>query len=263
MNPIQNFIEKTIAFYEQMDDPRSIANYFALENWVNDNIPVAGETFREFVKKLYQRNELVQGEFHLGGRHVDLAPDHLSVLAADGQERSPRARRRRRKESAPHVAIPRREVDGDRRRPRRPGRRRQGAADVLAGGDALAAERSSDARRSARWRTARELRCAVRSEQWHERPPEWSAFMPPLTSRLKEELPWAFVSSGVGGYVPSKTVTNHELAMRVDTSHEWIAAKTGILERRIAAPDEAPSDMAARRPCAAWPARASTSRPST
>jgi 3-oxoacyl-[acyl-carrier-protein] synthase III len=49
--------------------------------------------------------------------------------------------------------------------------------------------------------------------------------------------------SGVGGYVPSKTVTNHELASRIDTSHEWIAAKTGIMERRLARDDEAPSDM--------------------
>ena len=34
--------------------------------------------------------------------------------------------------------------------------------------------------------------------------------------------------SGIGGYVPAKTLTNHELAMAVDTSHEWIIAKTGI-----------------------------------
>ena len=50
--------------------------------------------------------------------------------------------------------------------------------------------------------------------------------------------------SGVGGYVPSKTMTNYELAMMVDTSDEWITEKTGIRERRIAAPEEAPSDMA-------------------
>jgi hypothetical protein len=35
------------------------------QQWTNDNIPVAGETFREFVTKLYQRNELVKGEFRL------------------------------------------------------------------------------------------------------------------------------------------------------------------------------------------------------
>jgi 3-oxoacyl-[acyl-carrier-protein] synthase-3 len=50
--------------------------------------------------------------------------------------------------------------------------------------------------------------------------------------------------TGIGGYVPSKTVTNHELAARIDTSHDWIQAKTGILERRLARDDEAPSDMA-------------------
>jgi polyhydroxyalkanoate synthase len=73
MNPVGNLVEKNIAFYEQMDDPHSVRNHLALEAWVNDNIPVAGETFREFVKSLYQRNLLVKGELWLGGRRVDLA----------------------------------------------------------------------------------------------------------------------------------------------------------------------------------------------
>jgi polyhydroxyalkanoate synthase subunit PhaC len=72
MKPVQNLVEKYLAFYDQMDDRRLVANFFAMESWVNDNIPIAGETFREFVKKLYQGNELVRGVFHLGGRRVDL-----------------------------------------------------------------------------------------------------------------------------------------------------------------------------------------------
>jgi 3-oxoacyl-[acyl-carrier-protein] synthase-3 len=52
--------------------------------------------------------------------------------------------------------------------------------------------------------------------------------------------------AGMGGYVPSRTVTNFELARTVDTSDEWIVAKTGIRERRFAGPDEAPSDMGYR-----------------
>lgn len=51
---------------------------------------------------------------------------------------------------------------------------------------------------------------------------------------------------GVGGHVPAHVMSNHDLAMRVDTSHEWIVAKTGIVERRIAGPSEAPSDMGCR-----------------
>jgi 3-oxoacyl-[acyl-carrier-protein] synthase-3 len=51
---------------------------------------------------------------------------------------------------------------------------------------------------------------------------------------------------GVGAYAPARVVTNHELSRTVDTSHEWITSRTGILERRIAAPDECPSDMGTR-----------------
>jgi polyhydroxyalkanoate synthase len=53
-------------------DPRFVENFFAMEKWVGDNIPVAGETFREFVKQLYQRNQLVKGEFRLGDVPVKL-----------------------------------------------------------------------------------------------------------------------------------------------------------------------------------------------
>ncbi len=41
-------------------------------------------------------------------------------------------------------------------------------------------------------------------------------------------------------------MTNHEFAKSVNTSHEWILAKTGIVERRLSAPGEAPSDMGVR-----------------
>jgi 3-oxoacyl-[acyl-carrier-protein] synthase III len=49
--------------------------------------------------------------------------------------------------------------------------------------------------------------------------------------------------AGIGAYVPERTVPNAELAATVDTSHEWIVAKTGIVERRLSRHDETPSDM--------------------
>ncbi len=73
MKPVQNFIEKYSNFYENMQDDRFLENFFSMEKWVQDNIPVAGETFREFVKCLYQRNQLVKGEFRLNGKLVELA----------------------------------------------------------------------------------------------------------------------------------------------------------------------------------------------
>lgn len=50
---------------------------------------------------------------------------------------------------------------------------------------------------------------------------------------------------GTGSYVPEKVVTNADISKIVDTSDEWITSRTGIKERRIAAADEATSDMAA------------------
>jgi 3-oxoacyl-[acyl-carrier-protein] synthase-3 len=50
--------------------------------------------------------------------------------------------------------------------------------------------------------------------------------------------------TGLGCHVPERVLTNDELAGLVDTSDEWIFERTGIRERRIAARDEALSDLA-------------------
>jgi 3-oxoacyl-[acyl-carrier-protein] synthase III len=51
------------------------------------------------------------------------------------------------------------------------------------------------------------------------------------------------VVKGVGGYLPERIVTNADLTQIVETSDEWIAARTGIRERRIAADGELTSAM--------------------
>ena len=43
---------------------------------------------------------------------------------------------------------------------------------------------------------------------------------------------------GTGSYLPARRVTNDELAQRIDTSDEWIAGRTGIRARHIAADSE-------------------------
>ena len=50
---------------------------------------------------------------------------------------------------------------------------------------------------------------------------------------------------GTGTGVPSRIVTNNDLAKIVDTSDEWIVSRTGIRERRIAGDNEATSDFSA------------------
>ena len=52
------------------------------------------------------------------------------------------------------------------------------------------------------------------------------------------------VVTGVGAYLPSKVVTNDDLAKFVDTSDEWIVERTGIRQRHQAADDQPVSDLA-------------------
>jgi 3-oxoacyl-[acyl-carrier-protein] synthase-3 len=50
--------------------------------------------------------------------------------------------------------------------------------------------------------------------------------------------------TGLGTHAPERVLTNAELSTIVDTTDEWIMERTGIRERRIAAPEEALTDLA-------------------
>lgn len=49
---------------------------------------------------------------------------------------------------------------------------------------------------------------------------------------------------GTGKYVPERVLTNQDLEQMVDTNDEWIVTRTGIRERRLAAAEQASSDLA-------------------
>ena len=50
--------------------------------------------------------------------------------------------------------------------------------------------------------------------------------------------------AGTGSFVPEKILSNHDLEKTLDTSHEWIVRRTGVVQRRVAAPDQTASDLA-------------------
>jgi len=48
---------------------------------------------------------------------------------------------------------------------------------------------------------------------------------------------------GTGSYLPPKVVTNDDLAAQMDTTDEWIRARTGIRQRHVAEPSQTSSDL--------------------
>ena len=80
LRPIGNLVEKPVNFIENLHDDKFIDDFLTTETWLNDNIPVPGEIFREFVKYLYQKNLLVRNRMPVGKHIVNLKDIVCPVL---------------------------------------------------------------------------------------------------------------------------------------------------------------------------------------
>lgn len=80
MKPVANFFQKWVGFAEKMEDEKFLEEFFAMETWSNDNIPISGEVYRDFVKFGFQQDRLVKGTFPLGGKPVNLGNITCPIL---------------------------------------------------------------------------------------------------------------------------------------------------------------------------------------
>jgi polyhydroxyalkanoate synthase len=65
-------IDKYVGFMENIDNQEFVENFVRMEKWIFDSPDVPGETFRQFIKDLYQRNLLIRNQMEVGGEPVDL-----------------------------------------------------------------------------------------------------------------------------------------------------------------------------------------------
>jgi len=86
LKPVSTLVEKYFSFYENLEDEKYLEDFFAMETWLNDNIPVAGEMFRQFVKHCMQENQLIEGKLIIGKRIVDLKKITCPVLNLMAQQ---------------------------------------------------------------------------------------------------------------------------------------------------------------------------------
>lgn len=63
-----------------MRDKSRLMNFLRMEHWVADSPAQAGDTYRRFIKEMYQQNKLIKGEFELDGHRVDLSKIKMPVL---------------------------------------------------------------------------------------------------------------------------------------------------------------------------------------
>ncbi len=72
LKPVANLIEKPINLIENVHNDAFVEDYLYMETWLNDNIPVPGEVYREFAKYLFQQNLLTKNRMPVGKHIVDL-----------------------------------------------------------------------------------------------------------------------------------------------------------------------------------------------
>ncbi len=61
---------------------------------------------------------------------------------------------------------------------------------------------------------------------------------------MKKPISYKAKITALGCYTPPGVLTNQDLEQMVETSHQWIVERTGIVERHIAPPEMATSDLA-------------------
>ena len=73
-------LQKQQSMASVMDDKDKLQNFLRMEKWIADSPAQAGECFRQFMKDLYQKNSLVNGELVVGGKKIKLKNITCPVL---------------------------------------------------------------------------------------------------------------------------------------------------------------------------------------
>jgi len=80
LKPFKQGINKYLNFIQNVDNEQFIDNFLRLEKWLYDTPPIAGETFRQWISDIYQKNLLVKNEMKLNDKTVDLSTIKVPLL---------------------------------------------------------------------------------------------------------------------------------------------------------------------------------------
>jgi polyhydroxyalkanoate synthase subunit PhaC len=80
LKPFKQGINKYLNFLQNVDSEEFVSNFLRLEKWLYDTPPIAGETFRQWISDIYQKNLLVKNEMKLTDKIVDLSTIKVPLL---------------------------------------------------------------------------------------------------------------------------------------------------------------------------------------
>ncbi|HEY2861388.1 MAG TPA: alpha/beta fold hydrolase [Terracidiphilus sp.] len=91
LKPVENWVGNYCKLWDNLDNPRVVEAWQAMNTWVTDNIPMAGGAYRQLITDLYRNNLLIQNRLRIGKETVDLRRIRASLLTviAEGDHITP------------------------------------------------------------------------------------------------------------------------------------------------------------------------------
>jgi polyhydroxyalkanoate synthase len=80
LKPVENYVSNYVRLLDNLDNPKIVESWHAMDTWVNDPIPMAGGVFRQLVQDFFRGNKLVQGTLTMRGERVLLGNVRANLL---------------------------------------------------------------------------------------------------------------------------------------------------------------------------------------
>jgi polyhydroxyalkanoate synthase len=80
LKPFKQGVNKYFNLVQNIDNEQFVGNFLRIEKWLYDTPPIAGETFRQWIGDIYQKNLLVKNELKLGDNLIDLSTIKVPML---------------------------------------------------------------------------------------------------------------------------------------------------------------------------------------
>jgi polyhydroxyalkanoate synthase subunit PhaC len=80
LKPVENFVGSYLNLWDNIDNPKVVESWHAMNTWVRDIIPMAGGAYRQLINEFYKENRLIEGKLVLRGEPVDLGRLRANVL---------------------------------------------------------------------------------------------------------------------------------------------------------------------------------------
>ena len=86
LKPFKQGVNKYLNLVENIDNAKFVQNFLRMEKWLYDTPSIAGETFKQWIEDIYQKNLLVKNEMRVGENIIDLSRINVPLLNIVAEE---------------------------------------------------------------------------------------------------------------------------------------------------------------------------------